>query len=205
MFPESPNMSMATDRVGAQPRNLDYYLSRMSGYSKNTIRIQPQSKERYNAGDTIIFRLPTNSILDLHTLTLRYAGQILNINAATTGEVKVAWPRYSQSVIRRLDVTMGGMQAGLGSLHDYGFLYNLLSNHKTPLQRSDVDLAVTDGTKAISTLYQGGATGGTDTSNGSEAGSYSIANNATGTASSGWKPFTVSSWLGIASGTFMVR
>lgn len=196
-------MSMATDRVGAQPRNLDYYLSRMSGYSKNTIRVQPQSKDRYNAGDTVIFRLPTNSILDLHTLTLRFAGQILNINAGTT-EIRAAWPRYTQSLIRRMDVTMGGMQAGLGSLHDYGFLYQMLANHKTPMQRSDVDLAVTDGTRFVSTLATNAATGGTGDATASyESGTFSITSNATGTATSGWKPFSISNWLGIAGGAFM--
>lgn len=38
---------------------------------------------------------------------------------------------------------MDGMQVGLGSLYGYGFLYSL-SNHKTPMQRADLLLAVTD-------------------------------------------------------------
>jgi len=42
------------ERGGAQPRNVEYYLQRMVGYSKNTIRILPQSKPTYNAGDTVV-------------------------------------------------------------------------------------------------------------------------------------------------------
>lgn len=135
----------------SQARNLDYYLQRMSGYSKNTIKLQPQTKYEYYAGDTVIFRLPTNSIIDLHTLTLRFNGQLLNLGAAapapaaasgvpTAAEqtainaatAAIAWPKNTSSLIRRNDWTMGGMQAGCGSLHDYGFLYNLLSEQKSP-------------------------------------------------------------------------
>ncbi len=65
------------DAPGARPRNVDYYLQRMAGYSKNTISIQPQTKPQYKPGDTVVFRLPTNSILDLHTLTLKFAGQLI--------------------------------------------------------------------------------------------------------------------------------
>ena len=56
------------DAPGARPRNVDYYLQRMAGYSKNTISIQPQTKPQYYPGDTVVFRLPTNSILSASPL-----------------------------------------------------------------------------------------------------------------------------------------
>lgn len=177
-------MAGMMDSAGARPRNLDYYLQRMSGYSKNTIRIQPQSKPSYMAGETVVFRLPTNSILDLHTLVLKFAGQLQN-TAAGGGNIRVGWPRFTTSLIRRCDWTMGGMQVGLGSLHDYGFLSYWLQCHRVPIQRTQADLQLTD------------------------LGGYALTQPSSFTGdlgpstSSGWQPFSISNWLGIASGSFM--
>ncbi len=76
------------DAPGARSRNVDYYLQRMAGYSKNTISIQPQTKPQYYPGDTVVFRLPTNSILDLHTLTLKFASQLVSLCACTRHSVQ---------------------------------------------------------------------------------------------------------------------
>ena len=167
---------------GARPRNVEYYLQRMVGYSKNTIRILPQSKPTYNAGDTGIFRLPTNSILDLHTLNMKFSGQLTNNGS---GSAQVGLPRFTQSFIRRLDITMGGMQTGLGSLHDYGSCYHLLAVNKIPSHRTELDLRATD--------HAGYLTAGTDPT------VQTIAS----AANSNWIPLTISSWLGLAGGQFM--
>lgn len=177
------------ERGGAQPRNVEYYLQRMVGYSKNTIRILPQSKPTYNAGDTVIFRLPTNSILDLHTLNLKFSCQLSNVGASAA---QVSLPRYTQSFIRRFDVTMGGMQTGLGSLHDYGACYHLMAANKIPSHRSEMDLRATDHAgylTAVSdpTIQTLGAAGATTAP----------------LPNSTWIPLTVSSWLGLAGGQFM--
>lgn len=174
----------STSQMGAQPRNLDYYLQRMSGYSKNTIRIQPQSKPNYFAGDTCIFRLPTNSILDLHTLTLKFSGQLQNVLGGGSN-VTCSWPRFTQSLLRRDDLTMGGMQVGLGSLHDYGFLNYWLESHRVAFTRTEGDLAVTDlaGYPSMQT------------------GDYTF--NLAAGAVSGWRPFSISSWIGLKAGSFM--
>lgn len=167
---------------GSRPRNLDYYLNRMSGYSKNTIKIQPQTKETYNPGDTVIFRLPTNSILDLHTLNMKFAGCLVNVSGSTC---KATFPRFTQSFIRRFDITMGGMQVGLGSLHDYRALYALLGAHKIPANRFAADLDVTDqGSYLTDYATVAAAAGGVN-------------------GQSSWCPMTISSWLGLASGQFM--
>ena len=167
---------------GARPRNVEYYLQRMVGYSKNTIRILPQSKPTYSPGDTVIFRLPTNSILDLHTLNLKFSCQLTN-NGGDPGQVSL--PRFTQSFIRRLDVTMGGMQTGLGSLHDYGSCYHLLAVNKIPVARTEVDLRATD--------HAGYLTPPSDPT------IQTIAS----AAKSDWIPLTISSWLGLVGGQFM--
>ncbi len=170
------------ERMGAQPRNVEYYLQRMVGYSKNTIRILPQSKPTYNAGDTVIFRLPTNSILDLHTLNLKFSCQLSNVG---TSEAQVSLPRFTQSFIRRFDVTMGGMQTGLGALHDYGAAYHLLAVNKIPASRTEMDLRATDHAGYLTAV--------------SDPTVQSIVNG----ANSSWIPLTISSWLGLAGGSFM--
>ena len=129
------------ERGGAQPCNVEYYLQRMVGYSKDTIRILPQSKPTYNAKDTVIFRLPTDSIFDLHTMNMNFSCQLSNIG---TGTGVVSVPRFTQSLIRGFDVTMGGMQTGLGALHDYGACYHLMAVNKIPTHRTEMHLRATD-------------------------------------------------------------
>jgi hypothetical protein len=112
--------------MAAVPQNVDYYLQRLSGFTKNTIRVQPVSKTSYNSGETTIIRLPTNCIIDLHTLNLRFDGR-MSCGAAGTNGAELVWPRHSASLMRRVDVTIGGVQVGLGSLGDYGGAFNLLA------------------------------------------------------------------------------
>ncbi len=218
---------MATGAMGgaAQARNLDYYLQRMSGYSKNTIKIQPQSKETYYAGDTVIWRLPTNSIIDLHTLTLKFAGQLLYTGPATaatdpntikTATAVASWPRNTASVLRRCDWTMGGMQVGLGSLHDYGFLNNLLTHHKIPVGRAQLDLSITDNggqlteannSTASSTNVTGSGNTGVSPSvymlPGGGQWSAQVTTSPTARSPSQFRPMSISNWLGLPSGNFM--
>ena len=180
-------------RMGAAPRNLDYYLQRMTGYSKNTIKLLPSSKYEYNANDTVMFRLPTNSVLDLHTLNLKMSAQITQTTDPGATTNAIAFPRYTQSFIRRLDVNMGGIQTGLGSLTDYGFLYYLLASHKVPISRSEMDLAVTD--LAFSPDKQ--------EQDDSHPGAYPHFWNLDTKQTSDWVPLSISSWLGILGGSFM--
>ncbi len=111
----------------AAPRNVEYYISRIAGYSKNTIKLQPVSqKDPFVNGDVIVFRLPTNAIVDLHTLNLGFDLGITS-TAGTPTAGPVLPPRYSECLFRRVDVTAGGVQVGLGSLTDYGSLFSFLA------------------------------------------------------------------------------
>lgn len=109
----------------AAPRNVEYYISRIAGYSKNTIKLQPVSqKDPFIPGDVITFRLPTNAIIDLHTLTAQFD---LGTNFTGAASNPVLPPRYSECFFRRVDVTAGGVQVGLGSLTDYGSAFSFLA------------------------------------------------------------------------------
>ncbi len=164
------------ERGGAQPRNVEYYLQRMVGYSKNTIHILPQSKPTYNVGDTIIFRLPTSPILDPHTMNMKFSCQLSNVGIAAA---QVSLPRFTQSFIRRFDITMGGMQTGLGALHDYGACYHLMAVNKIRTHRSEMDMRATDHGAYLTTV--------------SDPTVQTLANG--GNSNSNWIPLTISSWL----------
>ena len=129
----------------AAPRNIEYYISRIAGYSKNTIKLQPVSqKAPFVAGDVTIFRLPTNAIVDLHTLSLSFDLGIAttwgtqganNAIVSTFFQGPARAPRYAESLLRRIDVTAGGVQVGLGSLTDYGSAFSFLAMNTIPKQK----------------------------------------------------------------------
>ena len=219
---------MATASMPASTaRNLDWYLQCMSGYSKNTIKIQPSSKFDYFAGDTVVFRLPTDSIIDLHTLTLNFSSRLFNKKTVAAGAAdavvqaataNASFPQHTSGFIRRNDWTMGGLQAGLGSVHDYGFLYNLLAQHKIPNTRSTFDLGVTDQGRAVNVSTSTDAiAAGAEVANGgphlgASDGSYRLPPGGTlgaptvldGVSNpSNWSPKSISSWLGLPGGQFM--
>jgi hypothetical protein len=126
--------------MAAAPKNVEYYVSRINGYAKNTIRLLPVSDKSngFTPGDVVIFRLPTNAIIDLHTLDLSFDLYLQNTaNAANS----VILPRYTQSFVRRIDVTAGGVQVGLGSLNDYGGIWSLLAANSVSPDKTG-DLAV---------------------------------------------------------------
>lgn len=120
-------------------KNLEYYVSRLNGYQKNTVYVQPEMyQQRYTANDhKITFKLPQNAIIDLHTLCISYdLGLTTNGgNPATTPNVGMIPPRFTSCQIRRLDVMMGGMQVGLSNLPDYGAAYSLTKLNEWSNQR----------------------------------------------------------------------
>lgn len=120
--------------AGATPSNVAFFLNRLAGYAKNTTRISPVSKSQYNASETIILRLPTNAIVDLKTLNVSFDARITAANMGD-GSAAAYYPRFSQSLIRRLDVTIGGVQVGLGSLGDYGAAWNLIASNTIPYSK----------------------------------------------------------------------
>jgi hypothetical protein len=106
-------------------------------YSKNTIKLQPVSqKTPFNPADIVIFRLPTNAIVDLKTLVLSF-----DLSVTSTADGNIALPKFSQGLLRRVDVTAGGVQVGLGSLNDYGGLFSLLGSNGLGINKS-TELAV---------------------------------------------------------------
>ena len=96
------------------PRNIQFMLNRLTAYSKNTIRLQPQTKSVYFPSDTIAFRLPASALLDLHTATIQFKmtftdGRTVDAVAAAgapTDRGMAAPPRFNGALFKRVDVQM---------------------------------------------------------------------------------------------------
>ena len=88
--------------------------------------------------------------------------------SSSTQIVPAGLPRYAQSLFRRVDVTAGGVQVGLGSLSDYGGVWNLLalntlgSDKHNELAKYELGGLLSD-TRDLSPFPQGGQDQSTNT------------------------------------------
>jgi hypothetical protein len=111
--------------------NVEYLVNKINGYQKNTVFVQPQLfQDSYQPNNQKIeIKLPQNAIIDLHTLCMTFDLQLIPATVALSNTFGMRPPRYSSSLIRRLDVYVGGMQVGLSNLSDYGSIDCLRKYH----------------------------------------------------------------------------
>jgi hypothetical protein len=143
------------------PKNLNVLTQRLANFNRQTIRVRAMSNDQVSPGQTIVFRFPSNTIVDLHNLQIKStlnsqfsctlaAGTVstggpgtnhaggssttgtagvasggTGINTSLTVYSELGMPRYTQALIERLDVTVGGQQI-TASNTDYGALYTVL-------------------------------------------------------------------------------
>lgn len=186
------------------PSNIQFMLTRMTAFSKNTIRLQPQTKTIYNPQDTITFRLPASALLDMASMTLKFDFNVKETGSGVGGSSSVvaAPPKYTAGFFRRVDVSMGATSVGLTGLHDYGCLSTLLYNHTIP-----TDTARQDGNWLESMAdvpYQdytfdanGAITGNTRADTGILNGRYTLT-----PSSSRAHPCLLRNYLGLMGGTY---
>jgi len=130
------------------PKNLSMVVQRLANFNRQTIRVRPMSNDRAGPGQTMVFRFPSNTIIDLHNLMIKATlhstfkgvlNQTIINDDANTADLdeardaisnKNAWgelnmPRYTQALFERVDVTVGGTTIS-GSNVDYGGIYTIL-------------------------------------------------------------------------------
>ena len=101
------------------PKNLAYNIKTLSGFSKTCVKITPD-KIGVNAGDTFKVKLPTNTIVDLRTLTWYAKGTC----SSGTGD-NLHFPRLGlSSLIKTLAVYVNGTL--IERIDNYNILYNKL-------------------------------------------------------------------------------
>jgi hypothetical protein len=91
------------------PDDLKTTITKLSNYSRSSVKIQNQTNGPVGDGDVLCFRLPANSLVDLFSFAVH-----ANMSCGATGGVdsvgaKVAYlPPRDMSIIRRLTVEMNG-------------------------------------------------------------------------------------------------
>ena len=106
--------------MSVYPRSLSHYLNRLSGYNKNTVKLNVLGSTSASQGDIIQVDLPTNSIVDLSSfcwsLRLAYTAE------ATTQSM--ALPQNAEAIIDRLEVQVNGQS--LINITNYNTLFHTL-------------------------------------------------------------------------------
>lgn len=103
------------------PKNLTYLAKKLSGYSRQTYKLQTTNQTTATAGQIVTVDLPSNALVDLSTLTWFFRG-------STSGSGgNVAFPRNIECLIERLEVEINGQLVGQGCQF-YNHLWEIISD-----------------------------------------------------------------------------
>lgn len=84
--------------MSAYPRNLSYFVKKLSNYSKNTYRLQTLNVTTAGPSQIITVDLPNNALCDLSSLVWYFEG-----STTTTGTTPFAFfPRNIETLIERV-------------------------------------------------------------------------------------------------------
>ena len=109
--------------------SLVFFLERLSGFSTNYFRLEPQSGEKYSSGRLIRFTLPSNALLNMRTFAMHF-------NATIAGGNRARLPAKIDSLIERVEVSAGGIQLSQGLN-----FYNVLRHAKDALTGNKANAA----------------------------------------------------------------
>jgi hypothetical protein len=97
---------------------MQFAVSRLSGFAKQSTKLRPMSQATAVPGDTIVFELPSNTIIDLRTFTVMALGTTTVVGGTTPS---IVFPKHIETLIDSISVEING------ALVDSGFLgYNQL-------------------------------------------------------------------------------
>jgi len=108
--------------------NLTYFLDRLSGYSTNVFKLEPQGATTANPNSIIRFNLPANALLNMRSFAFHFSAS----TAGSTAGGRL--PNKIDSLIERVEVSVGGVQLSAGSNY-----YNVLCHAKQALMGSKCD------------------------------------------------------------------
>jgi hypothetical protein len=107
--------------MSSYPRNLSYFVKRLSNYSRNTYRLQTLNTNTASASQIITVDLPNNALVDLSTLVLYAEGS----TTATTNNA--AFPRNYETLIERVECEINGQLISPGCAN-YAQLWQIISD-----------------------------------------------------------------------------
>jgi hypothetical protein len=103
------------------PRNLSYLVKRLSGYSRNTFKLQTLNQTTASSGQIVTVDLPSNALVDLSTLTMFFRG------TTTTSAGFAVFPRNIECLIERLEVEINGQLVNTGCAF-YNHLWQIVAD-----------------------------------------------------------------------------
>ena len=107
--------------MSVYPRNLSNFLNRLSGYNKNSVKMNVLGSTTANQGDIIQVDLPTNSIVDLSSLAWSYQ---VAYSTALANTKFAGCPINAESIIDRLAIEVNGQT--LVNITNYNTLFHAL-------------------------------------------------------------------------------
>ena len=137
------------------PDDMKYYLKNMQ-FARTNVRVSPlSSSSGVGLGDSIVFRLPSNSLVDLSTF-----GVMFDMTASIGLSGEVHFGRGSHNLIRSMQLSIGGNT--VINQNNFGRVYSAMhlltssndSNSSKQYLTYDVDLeAVNIGTASMGTVH----------------------------------------------------
>jgi hypothetical protein len=111
--------------VAQFPRNLSYKIAELSNFSKTTCKLTPD-RTSVSKGETFRCKLPSNTIIDLSTLSFFAKGTCENLNTTGTNPApnKVHFPRLTSSLIKTLSIYCNSVL--IERIDNYNILYGKL-------------------------------------------------------------------------------
>lgn len=101
------------NQVSLYPKTMSYYSRRLAGYSKNSVRLNLAGSTTVSQNGIISVVLPTNSMVDLNSLAMFFKCDPVSTTAvAGSTEPSCVFPRFTTSLIERIQVSVGGVSVG---------------------------------------------------------------------------------------------
>jgi hypothetical protein len=141
---------------------LTYFLDRLSGFSTNTFRLEPQNATSASANSIVRFTLPSNALINLRSFAFHFTATTSGTGAGARLPPKI------DSLIERVEVSCGGVQLSSGANY-----YNVLCHAKQALMGDKCDPVLGHPEMVRTLSYVDGSTAITGTGNETYTGSSS--------------------------------
>lgn len=109
---------------------LSYFLDRLSGFSTNIFRLEPQNATTASPNQIVRVTLPSNALLNLRSFAMHFTATTSSSGATSLARL----PDGIESLIDRVEVSCGGVQLSAGANY-----YNVLCKAKKALMDKHSD------------------------------------------------------------------
>jgi hypothetical protein len=112
---------------------MQFAVSRLSGYSKQNVKLRPMSQATANPTDVIIFEMPANSIIDMRTFNVFGSGSTSVVGGSNASCV---FPKHIEAgLIDSIQVEINGTLVDSGFLQ-YGQLFKTYMDYLSGVDRN---------------------------------------------------------------------